>query len=233
MQKHSLENPEELAPLAKRLRLSDPNTMTETTPDVKSDQEDSIENTNPKLFEYRTPLIYAFPTTLAVGEFAWFRYNCTPWLAERLNDLRLFWRIVDFAHPYRREGDKSTPIMRLGTTVYVHFYAVFPHLETIGRTAKCGVFKKWHDEVIRPAFEKTIYEQVPPTHERVLLHSKGIERAETPVSKALINILPLQLPFVIDDSNAMSLTHLRRHMQCSFESAAPPAYILTLTLTIF
>ena len=197
---YSRKSPEKLAPLAKRLRLSNPNMTTDTTPDANIDQEDSIEHANPKLFEYATPLIFAFPTNLAVGgEFASFRYDCTPWLAERLKDLRLLWRIVDFAHKYRREGNKATPILLLGAALHVQFYAVFPHLETIGETAKCGIFKKWHDEVMHPAFSKTIasrfhYDQVPHKHKSVLLHSGGIDPGDPPtpidtlVSKAPVNI---------------------------------------------
>ena len=87
------------------------------------DREDPIEKANPELLAYQTPLIFAFPTTLAIVKHALFEYDCTPWLAEPLRDLRLLWKIVDFASPYRREGETATPGIPLGTSSFVPFYA--------------------------------------------------------------------------------------------------------------
>lgn len=143
------------------------------------DREDPVEKANPELLAYETPLIFAFPTILAVAKYALFEYDCTPWLAEPLRDLRLLWKIVDFASPYRREGETATPVMPLGTSSFVRFYAVFPHLKTIGKTAKCPIFKKWHDDVINPAFDEALraasfrfHEEYPPSHKLALLKSE-------------------------------------------------------------
>lgn len=74
--------------------------------------------------------------------------------------------------------------MPLGTSSFVRFYAVFPHLKTIGKTAKCPIFKKWHEGVIKPAFDEALraasfrfHEEYPPSHELALLNS-AIERDE-------------------------------------------------------
>lgn len=69
--------------------------------------------------------------------------------------------------------------MPLGTSSFVRFYAVFPHLKTIGKTAKCPIFKKWHDDVINPAFDEALgaanfrfHEEHPPSHKLALLKSE-------------------------------------------------------------
>lgn len=142
------------------------------TQNCKLDQEKPVEDAKPKLFCYQAPFIYAFPTNLAIVETAAFEYDCTPWLVEPLHDDILLWRMVDFARPYRRKGESATPRVRFGTSTDVHFYAVFPHLETIGMTAECRIFKKWHDDVVLPAFGEalkaaghTYPEEYPPAHE--------------------------------------------------------------------
>ena len=92
--------------------------------------------------------------------------------------------MVDFADPYRREGDLATPKLRFGISPYIHFYAVFPHLETIGKTAECRIFKKWHDDVVLPAFREVLramghayHKEYPPTHKLALMDSE-CERVE-------------------------------------------------------
>lgn len=222
MSKRPIENQEAATRLAKRLR-SDPNRTTDIASVCKTDQEKAIEDADPKPFVYQTPLIFAFPTSLAVVKSATFEYDCTPWLFEPLDDLRLLWTINAFASQHRRNEHwaipKATPMVRLGTgtTSYVHIYAVFPHLETIGKTAKCRTFKKWHDMVVLPALEGALAatgyhvyaEEWPPTHRLAVLNSQA-ERVEmgrpdapltpiiTQVSKASIHFclygcLPLSL----------------------------------------
>lgn len=134
--KHSREDATLEDRSAKHLRPSDPDRMTDITPDSKVDQEEPIQNANLKLFVYQTPFIYAFPTSLAVVKQDLFNYDCTPWLSEPLHDLIRLWRFLDFAYPYRREGESATPKVHFGTTPEIHIYAVFPHLETIGKTAE-------------------------------------------------------------------------------------------------
>ena len=67
--------------------------------DCKMDQEEPIEDANPKLFCYQTPFIYAFPTRLAVVRYPIFQYECTPWLIGPLHDDILLGRMIDFARP--------------------------------------------------------------------------------------------------------------------------------------
>lgn len=124
--------------------------MTDPLPDHKAGGEEASEDVDPTLLMYKTPYIYAFPISLAVikKSIGLFNYDCTSWLREPLRDLQLLWRIVDFAEPFMRKGDSATPTLHLGARSDIHVYAVFPHLKAIGETAKCPVFKEWHDEIM-------------------------------------------------------------------------------------
>ena len=79
--------------------------------------------------------------------------------------------------------------MLLGTAHWVQSYAIFPHLETIGKTAKCQIFQKWHDEVMEPAINETIRSGVSGhlgSHELVLLQSEWPGDPPTPVAKGVL-----------------------------------------------
>ena len=105
--------------------------------------------------------------------------------------------LVLLLRTWGREGENTLPIVLLGTAGHVHWYAVLPHLKTIGKTAKCRVFKKWHDEVMVSAFREIVgagfYHKLPPPHNLVRLDSEGMPGdlstpITTPVSKAPITM---------------------------------------------
>ena len=137
---------------------------------------------DPALPIWDTPLIYAFPTSLAVIN-SHFEYDGTPWLTEPISDLNLLWRINRLTFSKKTKNDpRGTTMLHLGSACFVHVYAVFPHLDTIGKTAECQTFKVWHDEVIRNAFEEAregwrSAEDGPHPHDLTVMHSE-VERVE-------------------------------------------------------
>ena len=107
-----------------------------------------------------------------------------PWLSEPLHGLGLLWRVINFVHSYRREGDSVPPTLHVRAYSHIYAYAAFPHLQTIGKTAECSIFKEWHDQVMLPAFKEVLKiagraspVERPPTHQLAVMNSEaeGVE----------------------------------------------------------
>ena len=98
--------------------------------------------------------------------------------------------------------------MRFGTSTDAHFYAVFPHLETIGKTAECRIFKKWHDDVVLPAFEEALRaaghaypEEYPPDHELAVVNSQferdEMMRPDAPLAEITTRVSKVSISFCL------------------------------------
>ncbi|KAL8753719.1 MAG: hypothetical protein Q9199_004842 [Rusavskia elegans] len=131
-------------------------------------------------FYYETSAIYAFPTSLAAltMDYSQFDYDCTPWLSPTYRGRKCRKLINDHASPYNVNGDTEAALLPFGTTNNCRVYAVFPHLDSIGETSGCKIFKKWHDKVMLDALTDHSSYAMYPQHHRMNILNSQVERVE-------------------------------------------------------